>query len=158
LRLAAVAAALSSLQIGRGPVYVDGAGAKVRMPDLDGILLAIAKDVQAVISATPVPLGKATPPSTSGVYMLSVGEAVTYVGEAKGSGGLRDRLLSKHVSGDDSHAIQRAYLTSFPDRLLRRDHIRTNVLARWVEIADPDRAAAVERVLICMLGPEWNKK
>lgn len=134
-------------------------GVNDEMPDLDEIMLAIAGDVRAVLSASPVPLGKATPPSTSGVYLLSVGEKITYIGEAKGSGGLRDRLLSKHVSGDDTHAIQRAYLADFPDRLLRREHILTNVLARWIEIADPDRVAAVERVLICLLGrPEWNKK
>ena len=27
--------------------------------------------------------------------------------------GLRDRLLSKHVSGDDSHSIQRAFKLEF---------------------------------------------
>jgi hypothetical protein len=69
------------------------------------------------------------------------------------------RSLSKHIFGDDKHAIQRAYLADFPDRSLRREHIRANVLVRWVEIADPERVAAVERVLICLLGrPEWNKK
>lgn len=128
------------------------------MPYLDEILSTIAEDVRAVLAAPAVPLGLANPPSTSGVYILSVGDTITYVGEAKGSKGLRDRLLSKHMSGDDSHAIQRAYLTDFPDRLVRRDHIRTNVLARWLEIPDRDRVAAVERVLICLCRPAWNQK
>lgn len=128
------------------------------MPDLDDILFAIAEDVRAVLTAPAVPLGTASPPSTSGVYLLSVGEKVTYVGEAKGNKGLRDRLLSKHLSGDDNHAIQRAYLADFPDRLLRRDHIRANVLVRWLEIADRDRVTAVERVLIWLYRPAWNKK
>lgn len=83
---------------------------------LENILSAIADDVQALLKAPAVPLGKATPPSTSGVYLLSVGDNVTYAGEAKGSKGLRDRVLSKHISGDDNHAIQRAYLAGFPDR------------------------------------------
>ena len=128
------------------------------MPDLNEILFAVAEDVRAVLATPTVPLGTANPPSTSGIYLLSVGEEVTYVGEARGSKGLRDRLLSKHLSGDDNHAIQRAYLADFPDRLLRRDHIRANVLVRWLEIADRDRLAAVERVLICLLRPAWNKK
>jgi hypothetical protein len=53
------------------------------MLNLEDIMLAIAGDARAVLSATPVPLGRATPPSTSGVYLLSVGVRTTYVGEAK---------------------------------------------------------------------------
>lgn len=128
------------------------------MSKLEDILSAIAEDVRALLKVPAVPLGIAMPPSTSGVYLLLVGQNVTYVGEAKGSKGLRDRLLSKHLSGDDNHAIQRAYLKDFPDRVLRRDHIRKNVLVRWLEIADPDRVSAVERVLIALYRPPWNKK
>jgi hypothetical protein len=129
------------------------------MMELNSVLLAIAKDVQAVLSAIPVPLGEANPPTTSGVYLLSVESEITYIGEAKGSGGLRDRLLNKHLAGDDNHAIQRAFKADFPDRSSRREHIRKNVLAQWIEIADADRVAAVERVLICTLGrPRWNRK
>ena len=128
------------------------------MPDLNSVLAEIAEDVRALRLAPAVPLGKASPPRTSGVYMLSVGGDVTYVGEAKGSGGLRDRLLNKHLSGDDNHAIQRAYLLEFPDRAARRAHIREHVLARWHAIPDTDRASAVERILICLYQPPWNKK
>ena len=81
-----------------------------------------------------------------------------YVGEAKGSKGLRDRLLSKHISGDDSHAIQRAFLGQFPDRTLRRDHIKRTVSARWITIDDDGRVSAVEQFLIWLHDPEWNKK
>ncbi len=49
--------------------------------------------------------------------MLLLDETVVYVGEAKGSKGLRDRLLSKHLSGDESHAIQRAFADTFPTEL-----------------------------------------
>jgi hypothetical protein len=128
------------------------------MSKLDDILSNIAEEVRAVVEAPAVPLGKAMPPLTPGVYLLSVGDEITYVGEAKGSKGLRDRLLSKHLSGDDTHAIQRAYLAGFPDRVLRRDHIRATVFARWLAIADLDRVSAVERVLICLYRPAWNMK
>ncbi len=67
------------------------------MPYLEDIISAIADDVRALLKAPAIPLGKATPPSASGVYLPSVGDDVTYVGEAKGSKGLRDRLLSKHI-------------------------------------------------------------
>lgn len=90
--------------------------------------------------------------------MLLVGDVVMYVGEAKGSKGLRDRLLSKHISGDDNHAIQRAYKAEFPDRSLRREHIKKTVLARWLPIADPARVSAVEQFLIWLYNPPWNKK
>jgi hypothetical protein len=126
-------------------------------PDLENILLAIDEDARAVLMAPAVALGEATPPSTPGVYILSVGKEITYVGEARGGRGLRDRL-SKHLSGDDNHAIQRAYSTRFPDRLARRKHIRVNVLVQWVEIPDVYRVSAVERALICLCRPAWNMK
>ena len=87
---------------------------RVALPDLNGLFAEIAEDVRALLLAEAVPLGRASPPRTSGVYMLSVGQDVAYVGEAKGSGGLRDRLLNKHLSGDDNHAIQRATFWSSP--------------------------------------------
>ena len=55
-------------------------------------------------------LGIANPPNVSGVYMLLMDDEVMYVGEAKGAKGLREQqFLSKHISGDDTHAIQRAF-------------------------------------------------
>lgn len=125
---------------------------------IDVALQSIELDVRALLSAAPVLLGDADPPAVNGVYMLSVGDVVKYVGEAKGSGGLRDRLLRKHLSGDDSHAIQRAYLNEFPDRSLRRKHIKQTVMARWTPIDDGGRVSAVEQVLIWLYDPEWNKK
>jgi hypothetical protein len=90
--------------------------------------------------------------------MLLVDNEIVYVGEAKGAKGLRDRLLSKHISGDDNHAIQRAFKPDFPDRGLRRDHIKRTVSARWLPIADPARVSTVERFLIWLYDPPWNKK
>lgn len=129
------------------------------MLDLDDLLRFIAVDVRAVLDVAPVPLGEARPPSTSGVYLLSVGGQVVYVGEAKGGDGLRGRMR-RHRSGDEGHAIQREFAAKFPDRVLRRAHMDKAVSVRWHEIADPDRVAAVERVLLCLLRTKtgWNRK
>ena len=78
------------------------------MPEIDQVLGAIAADVRATLAAPTIQIGAASPSPTTGVYILSVGDEVMYVGEAKGGGGLRDRLINKHLSGDDKHAIQRA--------------------------------------------------
>lgn len=121
-------------------------------------LRSIEADIKTLLSVKPVLMGDANPPPANGVYMLSVGDVPKYVGEAKGSGGLRDRLLRKHLSGDDGHAIQRAYLTDFPDRRLRREHIKRTVMARWIVIEEVGRVSAVEQVLIWLHDPEWNKK
>ncbi|MBI1691049.1 hypothetical protein D9Y22_20405 [Methylorubrum sp. DB1722] len=125
---------------------------------IDDALQLVRQDVSALLAVPPVLLGAAKPPNTNGVYMLLVGETVKYVGEAKGSKGLKDRLLSKHISGDDSHAIQRAFSTEFPDRTLRRDHIKQTVSARWIAIEDDSRISAVEQVLIWLYDPEWNER
>lgn len=121
-------------------------------------MASIELDVGRILSAPAVPLGKADPPSSIGVYIVSDADGVAYVGEAKGRKGLRDRLLSKHVSGDDKHAIQRALAYEFPDRLLRRAHMLEHVHVRWLAIDDPARVSVVERVLIWMLRPRWNVK
>lgn len=114
-------------------------------------------DIGAALAAPPVRLRDAAPPNGSGVYLLSVNGEIVYVGEAKGSKGLRDRLLSKHLSGDDNHAIQRAFKEAFPDRLARREHIKDTVWAQWLVINDPRRVSAVEKTLIWILNPAWNK-
>jgi hypothetical protein len=123
---------------------------------LDNALSLILKDVEALVANNPVVIDEAQPPNDHGVYMLLVDGVVMYVGEAKGSKGLRDRILAKHVSGDDNHAIQRAFREEFPDRGLRRDHIKKTVFARWLNIAEPARISAVERVLIWLYEPVWN--
>jgi hypothetical protein len=117
----------------------------------------VRDDVGKLLATAPELLGWASPPNDNGVYMLLVDGSVMYVGEAKGREGLRDRLLSKHISGDDGHAIQRAYKLEFPDRYLRREHIKKTVYARWLQIADPARVSAVERVLIWLYNPPLNK-
>lgn len=102
---------------------------------------------------------EANPPREPGAYVIYDHENnLSYVGEAKGSGGLRDRLLSKHLSGDDNHAIQRAYKDSYPDRASRREYIKQNVSVRWVATPDANTAVAVERLLILMFNPPWNRK
>lgn len=125
---------------------------------VDRALGFIGDDVAALLASPSVSLGMANPPNVPGVYMLLVDDEIVYVGEAKGSKGLGDRLLSKHMSGDDNHAIQRAFKPDFPDRGLRRDHIKRTVSARWLSIADTARVSTVERFLIWLYEPAWNKK
>ncbi len=125
---------------------------------VDRALELIGNDVAALVASPPVLLGVADPPNVHGVYMLSVDDEIVYVGEAKGAKGLRDRLLSKHISGDDSHSIQRAFKLEFPDRGLRRDHIKRTVSVRWLPIANTARVSTVERFLIWLYEPAWNKK
>lgn len=127
------------------------------MSVLDILLQKVAADVRGLLAAKPILLGDADPPSAQGVYALSWEGKIRYIGEAKGRKGLRDRLLSKHLSGDDRHAIQRAFLDMHPDRMLRRQHLRENVSAQWV-IVDPERVSIVERVAISLLEPEHNRK
>lgn len=115
-------------------------------------------DIESILRMSPVPLRDANLPNEPGVYLLSVEDFICYVGEAKGSQGLRDRVLSKHVSGDDNHAIQRAYKEQFPNRNDRREFIKSNVYVRWISIHDTPRIAVIERLLIWLLRPQWNKK
>jgi hypothetical protein len=65
-------------------------------------------------------------------------------------------LLNKHISGDDSHAIQRAYIASYPDRQTRRKFIKNHLKVQWVVTKDARTAAAVERILIIIFNPQWN--
>lgn len=118
----------------------------------------LTADVEELMRAPSVSLGVAAPPNSPGVYVLLVDDRVVYVGEARGAKGLKDRLLSKHLSGDDNHAIQRAFKDKFPDREERRAHIKKVVFARWLAVNDHNRVSALERLMIWLLDPEWNRK
>ncbi len=129
----------------------------MKLLDVDVALQQIKRDVEALNAAKPVLLGEAALPNTHGVYMFLVGDEVKYIGEAKGSQGLRDRMR-KHLSGDEGHSIQKALKEEFPNRLLRRDHIKKTVYVRWVHIEDTTRISAVECFLIWLHQPPWNTK
>lgn len=114
--------------------------------------------VSDLLSAPAVPLGLADPPTRPGVYALVHEGEIKYIGEAIGSKGLRDRLLSKHLSGDDGHTLQRVFAAEHPDRFLRREHLKEHVQAKWRCVDDRLKASAVERLLIWAMRPEWNIK
>lgn len=112
--------------------------------------------INQLFEARPFVLGEADPPTNIGVYALFYDGALKYIGEAKGRKGLRDRLLSKHLSGDDNHTMQRVFMSKYPDRTDRRNFIKKNVSAKWLVMECPDTVSAVERLLIWALKPEWN--
>jgi hypothetical protein len=114
--------------------------------------------IKRLFEAEPYLLGSANPPSDIGVYALFYDGELKYIGEAKGRKGLRDRLLSKHLSGDDSHTMQRVFISEYPDRAERREFLKRSVSAKWLPMECPDTVSAVERLLIWALKPEWNNK
>ena len=127
--------------------------------NLNKVLPELENYISQIMSSPKELLGDTNPPKEPGTYIIyDHNDELSYIGEAKGSGGLKDRLLSKHLSGDDKHAIQRAYKTSHPDRVLRRTYIKENVSVRWVATPDANTALAVERLLILMFNPAWNRK
>lgn len=127
-------------------------------PSVESALAQLWKDVEALDQLIPVPVGSAEVPREVGVYVFFHEGELVYVGEALGSGGLADRIKSKHVSGDDNHACQRALREKFPNRRERRAYIKSNVTVRWLVVEDESRASALERLLIWLFQPPWNKK
>ena len=126
---------------------------------LDDLLLRrwqqFSIEVKSLMQGSSDTLGEATPPEESGVYVLfDEYTTISYVGVAVN---LRDRL-HKHISGDESHAIQRAYEDRFPDRTERRDFIKCNVRAKWLLVRDRHKAADFERLLIWLFQPLWNRQ
>jgi len=60
----------------------------------------------------------------------------------------------KHISVDESHALQRAYEIAFPDRILRRAHVKSTVYFKWLAIDDEAPGIqTVERALIWLYNP-----
>jgi hypothetical protein len=116
-----------------------------------------SRAVEALVAAEPRLIGDANPPDASGVYAFVIGDELVYVGEAKGSGGLRDRILQKHLAGDEGHALQRYFRGHFPDRMLRREHIKRAVLVKWVVVENSNAVSVVERMAIWLLNPPLNR-
>jgi excinuclease UvrABC nuclease subunit len=114
-----------------------------------------SSDIRSLLVSPAREFGSAMPPRSPGVYILQDEfQTYTYVGIATD---LQDRFR-KHLSGDESHAIQRAYAVRFPDRSDRRDFIRANIWAKWLVIEDPIRLGDMERILIWLLQPVWNRR
>jgi hypothetical protein len=112
---------------------------------------------EKLLSAPSVNIGISFPPKTNGVYAFSIGNEIIYVGEAAGSSGLKNRILSKHVSGDEGHALQREFMIQFPDRLDRRMFIKNYVLVQWVEIPNSLMVSVVEKLAIAIIKPRLNQ-
>jgi excinuclease UvrABC nuclease subunit len=114
-----------------------------------------AADIRSLLGSPPCNLGNARPPEEPGVYVLfDEYTTMTYAGIAID---LCDRF-HKHVSGDESHAIQRALAERFPDRTARRKFIKENVQAKWLVTKDATRLADLERLLIWLYQPVWNRR
>jgi hypothetical protein len=112
---------------------------------------------QSLIQATPVSVRDAVPPSKNGVYAFSIDGEIVYVGEAAGTLGLWDRIKRKHVSGDEGHVLQSEFEQKFPDRLERREFIKTSVFVQWIEVPDSLMVSVVEKFAIAVLKPRLNK-
>lgn len=119
-------------------------------------LQSFTTSIDSLFAAIPCYIGESNPPGDPGVYLFLLNDHVIYVGEAKGSGGLRDRILRKHVAGDERHALQRYFKNDFPDRAVRREHIKRNVQVKWVVVSD-DFVSIVERLAIWLLNPPLNR-
>ncbi len=117
-----------------------------------------AKDINTLVTSAAIPLAEAVIPEEHGIDMFLFQGDIMYVGEAKGSGGLRDRILSKHLSGDESHALQKSFKIEFQNRMARREFIRQNIHVKWVVIDDTERVAMIERLAIWLFRPPWNCK
>jgi excinuclease UvrABC nuclease subunit len=114
-----------------------------------------ADDVRSLLRGDALTLGEADPPSQSGIYaLLDEYMTITYVGIAVN---LCDRF-HKHISGDESHAIQRALTDRFPDRVERRQFIKENVRVKWLLVSESTRLADLERLLIWLYQPPWNRR
>jgi len=113
-------------------------------------------DVKALLESRSYRILDADLPSEPGVYIV-IDEQLKdcYVGKATRS--LKDRVINKHVSGDESHALQRAYMDRYPDRLQRRNFIKENLNVKWLPISDTQRLADLERLLIWLLEPSHNR-
>lgn len=114
--------------------------------------------INDLFSAKEYLLGDAQPTNEIGVYALFYKKKLRYIGEAKGSRGLKDRLLSKHISGDDRHTLHKVFISDYPNKEDRKSFIKSNIGAKWVSLTCPDTVSALERLLIWSLQPEWNKK
>jgi excinuclease UvrABC nuclease subunit len=112
-------------------------------------------DVRSLLSRPGCKLCEIDSPCEPGIYILfDEFSTLTYAGMAAN---LCDRF-HKHVSGDESHAIQRALAERFPDRAERRRFIKENVQAKWLVMHNRNRLADLERLLIWLYQPIWNRR
>jgi hypothetical protein len=84
------------------------------------------RDVERLVKSPACTIADVQLPDAPGVYIfIDERGRECYVGKATRS--LRNRVLSKHLSGDESHALQLAYMERFPDRLERRKFFKSRL-------------------------------
>ncbi|KRE08898.1 hypothetical protein ASE61_04950 [Bosea sp. Root670] len=121
------------------------------------LVAAAYEHLQSLLRFPPVTLGSANPPRKNGVYAFRQEGEILYVGEASSPSGLRGRILNKHLAGDEGHVLQNLFALSHPDRVARRDHMKTVIRVQWVEVPDSLLASVVEKLAIAGLAPPLNK-
>lgn len=102
------------------------------------------------------PLGVTKPPYSPGVYALFFKGERVYVGVARGKKGLRNRKRN-YVGGDDGHTTHREFLATIPDKVARTAHICANVNMAWHVTETATIAEGLEKKLILLLRPKWNR-
>ena len=103
------------------------------------------------------PLGTAKPHYSPGVYALFFEGERVYIGVARGKNGLRNRKRN-YVGGDDGHTTHREFLSIMPDKKERSAFIKTNVSMAWHMTETAEIAEELERELISIIQPKWNRQ
>jgi hypothetical protein len=122
---------------------------------LDNLIQKLKQNMNRLLATQEVPLSKASPPKSPGVYMIFFNGKLQYIGS---SGNLKERIKTNLLSGDkEAHTLINK-LCTLKNWSIDKAHnfLKTSATIKFIDTNTEDEAKILEDVLIALYHPFYN--
>jgi excinuclease UvrABC nuclease subunit len=122
---------------------------------LDKLIQKLKQNMNRLLATQKVPLSKASPPKSPGVYMIYFNGELQYIGS---SGNLKERIKTNLLGGDrESHTLINKLCTLKNWNIDEvRNFLKTAATIKFIDTETEDDAKILEDVLVAIHHPYYN--
>jgi excinuclease UvrABC nuclease subunit len=122
---------------------------------LDNLIQKLKQNMNRLLATQEVPLSKASPPKSPGVYMIYFNGELQYIGS---SGNLKERIKTNLLGGDrETHTLINKLCTLKNWNIDEvRNFLKTAATIKFIETETEDDAKILEDVLVAIHHPYYN--
>jgi excinuclease UvrABC nuclease subunit len=121
----------------------------------DKLIQKLKQNMNRLLATQEVPLSKASPPKSPGVYMIYFNGELQYIGS---SGNLKERIKTNLLSGNkESHTLINKLCTLKNWSIDEvRNFLKTAATIKFIDTETEDDAKILEDVLVAIHHPYYN--
>jgi hypothetical protein len=122
---------------------------------LDNLIQKLKQNMNRLLATQEVPLSKASPPKSPGVYMIFFNGKLQYIGSSEN---LKERIKTNLLSGDkEAHTLINK-LCTLKNWSIDKAHnfLKTSATIKFIDTNTEDEAKILEDVLIALYHPFYN--